>query len=458
MNEQAVQAKLESIFIATDTNFITKVNETRIFRYGISDKAKDKNSTGDLSQYNNIGWLGKYMLNGWESLECFAYARYIFNTVFGMDFRTTDVYDKRIEVKCNKQDVINAFKKVKPGDVIDTIGGKTEHTVVVYSVDTDKEKFTTIECNWDKPYNNIKKYSDVSFADSSRFLNHTSVRIYHATNYEKITEPVSPSIIAPTNVTLSSTSISLVMGGTQQLTATVVPANATNKTVSWASSNTSVATVDATGKVTAKAAGSATITVTTTESAKKNTCTIMVTPPILSGLTASTGTDATQVKLSWSTLFGASYYKVYFKRGDGTKEGWDTTKVMTTSFTSPGNDTTQSFYTYTVYAINASGSEIANASIKYSMPSIGGLTAVKGSDATQVKLSWTAFSSASYYKVYFKRGDNTKEGWDTTKVTDTTFTSIGNDTKQSFYTYTVYAMNASGGTLASTSIKYNMPK
>jgi hypothetical protein len=163
---------------------------------------------------------------------------------------------------------------------------------------------------------------------------------------------------------------------------------------------------------------------------------------------------------------------VYYKRGDGTKEGWDTTKVTGTSFISPGNDTKQSFYTFTVFAINASGSEIAKADIKYNMPKtdgkdysgipkepsvISGLKAEKGADATQVKLSWNAFSGASYYKVYYKRGDGTKEGWDTTKVTGTSFISPGNDTKQSFYTFTVFAVNPSGSEIAKADIKYIMP-
>ena len=52
--------------------------------------------------------------------------------------------------------------------------------------------------------------------------------------------------IAPTGVTLDKTSLSLRKGATYTLTATVAPANATDKTVVWSSGNTSVATVDVT--------------------------------------------------------------------------------------------------------------------------------------------------------------------------------------------------------------------
>lgn len=63
-----------------------------------------------------------------------------------------------------------------------------------------------------------------------------------------------------TGVTLDPTTLGLVVGGdTATLVATVAPTNATNKNVTWSSSNTDVAKVDANGKVTAVAKGSATI-------------------------------------------------------------------------------------------------------------------------------------------------------------------------------------------------------
>ena len=63
-----------------------------------------------------------------------------------------------------------------------------------------------------------------------------------------------------TGVTLDPTTLGLVVGGEGTLVATVEPDNATNKDVTWLSSNTEVATVDDTGKVTAVAVGEATIT------------------------------------------------------------------------------------------------------------------------------------------------------------------------------------------------------
>ena len=83
---------------------------------------------------------------------------------------------------------------------------------------------------------------------------------------------------AVTSVTLDKISSSLLIGETLQLTAIVNPGTATNKAVSWSSDNTTVAEVNADGLVTAKAEGTATITVTTVDGGKTATCTINVSP------------------------------------------------------------------------------------------------------------------------------------------------------------------------------------
>ena len=83
--------------------------------------------------------------------------------------------------------------------------------------------------------------------------------------------------IPVTGVRLNKSGLSLAVGKTFQLTPTVSPTNATNKSVTWTTSNSNVATVSATGAVTAKAAGSAIITVTTVDGKFSATCTVKVT-------------------------------------------------------------------------------------------------------------------------------------------------------------------------------------
>jgi len=91
---------------------------------------------------------------------------------------------------------------------------------------------------------------------------------------------VNVPVVEVTSVTLDITAKSLVVGGTVTITATVLPANATNKTVTWSSSNSAVATVSAAGLVTAISAGTATITATSNNS-KTATAAITVTLPVV---------------------------------------------------------------------------------------------------------------------------------------------------------------------------------
>ncbi|MDR2561375.1 MAG: S8 family serine peptidase, partial [Holophagales bacterium] len=94
---------------------------------------------------------------------------------------------------------------------------------------------------------------------------------------EKALGPVSVPV---TSVTLNKATSALNVGDIETLTATIAPSNATNKKVTWTSSNPSVATVtssDLTATVNAVAAGTATITVKTEDANKTATCTVTVT-------------------------------------------------------------------------------------------------------------------------------------------------------------------------------------
>ncbi|MBF4506453.1 Ig-like domain-containing protein [Flavobacterium sp. JLP] len=101
-------------------------------------------------------------------------------------------------------------------------------------------------------------------------------------------------VVAVTSVTLAPTTATLSVGATQQLTPTVNPSTATNKSVTYSSNNTAVATVNTSGLITAVASGAATITVTTQDGAKTATCAITV--------SSSTGTYFT-IKNRWTGAY-----------------------------------------------------------------------------------------------------------------------------------------------------------
>ena len=89
----------------------------------------------------------------------------------------------------------------------------------------------------------------------------------------------SDGTIPVTGVSFTKTQESMNVGEITTLITTVTPEQASNKNVTWVSSNTTVATVDNSGKVTAVSAGTATITVTTEDGSKTYTSSVTVNNP-----------------------------------------------------------------------------------------------------------------------------------------------------------------------------------
>lgn len=88
------------------------------------------------------------------------------------------------------------------------------------------------------------------------------------------TIPTTPTTVSVTGVNMSVTTLALEVGQNSTISVTVNPSNATNKSVTWSSNNTGVATVDSNGKVVAVSTGTAVITVNA--SGKTATCTVTV--------------------------------------------------------------------------------------------------------------------------------------------------------------------------------------
>ena len=122
-----------------------------------------------------------------------------------------------------------------------------------------------------------------------------------------------------TGVTLTSgtgTTTLTQAGQSVQLTATVTPTDATDKSVTWTSSNTNVATVDATGKVTAVANGTCVITATTIDGGKTATVTITVNIPSTGKDDGATGSTANATPTDTENKTTSP------KTGDDTPIGW----------------------------------------------------------------------------------------------------------------------------------------
>ena len=248
-------------------------------------------------------------------------------------------------------------------------------------------------------------------------------------------------ISEPTSVSLNKTSLTLDVGKSYTLTKTVSPSNAVTS-YTWSSSNTSVATVDGNGKVTAKKAGTATITVKTSNG-KTATCkvTVNLPTPQITGLTNTTG----GIKISWNKVDGAYGYRLYYKPASG---GWKRFKDTTaTSFTDSGvvpNKTE----TYTIRCIDKNGNTISGFnsngwSKKYTpaAPTISELENTSGG----IKISWNKIAGVYGYRLYYKTSSG---GWKRFKdTTATSFTDSGVSPNRT-ETYTIRCIDKNGNTVS----------
>ena len=149
------------------------------------------------------------------------------------------------------------------------------------------------------------------------------------------TSAIGSGEIPVTGVELDKTSLTLTKGATASLTATVKPANATDQTVTWTSSNPAVATVSQTGTVTAIGAGTSAITAKAGD--KTASCSVTVST---SGSDSTSGTDSDpsySVSLSEEAEGGSISVKKHYAEPGETfyftvtpDEGYELEKVTVT--------------------------------------------------------------------------------------------------------------------------------
>lgn len=222
------------------------------------------------------------------------------------------------------------------------------------------------------------------------------------------------------SVSLNKSSLSMTAGDTAALTASVSPSNATDKSLAWTSSDSSVVSVNSSGRLTAKKAGKATITVTAkdgTNLSKKCAVTVkakVTAPKRVGKLTSSKSTwTRNSVTLKWSSVSGASGYRVYkYDRKTKTyKKYKDTTK---TSLKVTGLSA-ETKYTFKVAAYKKAGGvtkfgtqsparSVWTAPRQLSSSRITSKkTLKKTSSKWTVQLKWKKVSGASGYRVYYRQ-------------------------------------------------------
>ncbi|MBE5960344.1 MAG: hypothetical protein E7256_02990 [Lachnospiraceae bacterium] len=182
-----------------------------------------------------------------------------------------------------KDDFAGHFFSIKTGRYvqIDTIGfveskrsialGKSEKLTMAITPSTATESYTFTSSN--------RKVATVSEDGTVKAVGTGTAVITVKTSDGglKATTTITVPVVKVTKLTLNKSIKTLTEGKTFRLKTTVSPSNATDKTVTYKSSNKAVATVNQNGKVTAKKAGTAVITVTSSNG-KKATCKVTVNP------------------------------------------------------------------------------------------------------------------------------------------------------------------------------------
>lgn len=232
---------------------------------------------------------------------------------------------------------------------------------------------------------------------------------------------------ADQTVTASISASTIEVGKTASITASGIG------TITYQSSDESVASVSSSGVVTGNREGTATITVKAAGNAnyRASTASISVTvslpAPVLSGITNT----AEGITVKWNSVNGAEKYRVFRSTGDGWVNIIDTDSVSYTD-TSVKSGTT---YRYTVRCISADGKNYTSSydkkgkSITYlSRPSVSTVNASSG-----VTVKWNKITGASGYYIYRKTGSNT-------------YTRIAKITSGSTVSYTDTAVKSKNGT------------
>ena len=254
-----------------------------------------------------------------------------------------------------------------------------------------------------------------------------------ANNFKFSTAPVSLEI-TPTSVALNKTTLTLDTGKTSNLKATVYPSNAANKKCTWSSSNTSVATVDSNGKVTAKQVGTATITVKTANG-KTASCNVTV-----QAVPTSVSLNKTSLTLDVSKSYTLA--KTVSPSNAVTSYTWSSSNTRVATVDGNGKVTAKQVGTATITVKTANGkTATCKVTVNLPAPQITGLANTTGG----IKISWNKVDGAYGYRLYYKPASG---GWKRFKdTTATSFTDSGvvpNKTE----TYTIRCIDKNGNTIS----------
>lgn len=359
----------------TDSNIVGSISNGTKFK--VYDKYDDgKYLWGKILFSNTVGWCA---LN---------YSDYLGGTIETPDIKNTETLcTVGDSIKISWSEVCGAEKYLlyiydEYGDLYEKYsvsGKKTAQTVLIDCEGGYTARVYAV--NSLTPCWKISSDKDFSFAASEK---------------ENLVLVESIKLNAPTK---------LAKGSSVTIDAVVKPADATDDSLIWKSSDTAVASVNSKGKVTGKKFGTAKITCTAADSGEvKKSVTLTVVPEQVTGLKQNYSTTE-KLGLSWKKVNSSDYYTVYLYDTDtASYKRVATTENTQYKFKLAAGKS----YKFKVYAVKKGDKDNYSSEPSY----IVGVSGPKATElsakylGTVARLSWKKVSGATHYIIYRVSGDD----------------------------------------------------
>ena len=203
-------------------------------------------------------------------------------------------------------------------------------------------------------------------------------------------------------MTLDKSSISILVGASETLAATVSPKDAANKKVSWKSDKPEIAAVDASGKVTGVAAGEATITVTTEDGGKTATCKVTVKAATVAVADVKLNKTELTLEVDWSETL-----TVTVAPADATNQNvmWKSDKPEIVSVDDNGKVTGVAIGEATITVTTEDGGKTATCKVAVKVPDIEGVYWFEEGMADELVPTVELFHKGQFYEYYYAKTD-----------------------------------------------------
>lgn len=268
-----------------DKNFAMYIN-------ALFNGAEDTSNYKSIYQYDPLGvdcYLTYKTDTGWMSNVFTASANEVLSAVSFYTLEPDTSYEVYICSDYTGKADLENNRVLKAAGSISEMG---YHTVKLNSSVplTSGKKFAVIiknttsgyECDMpiERPFSGYSSKASASPGQSYASYDGTdwSDVIYTVADTNLCIKAFTKPAVKVTSVSLNKTSLSLKAGDTDTLIASISPFDATNKNVTWKSSNNQIAAVNSTGKITAEGAGNAIITATTADGGYQASCSVSVSP------------------------------------------------------------------------------------------------------------------------------------------------------------------------------------